>query len=198
MKNLKKILLSLAVSAFATSTSFAAVGNAKVVELGCHRLERLITLGKVDESFLKKLKTLDLVILSPAKPTDPSFQVTAAQYAGADGTTKKVEMMMDANGKAITQVIKEGTESDSTPEWGDKDAISLIEQSLHYVEEHTSEHIELRPFQVGLKSLTLMQVSNAQGIKVARIEMTSTATTQKLEVNLNENGSVEFTNIVNE
>lgn len=198
MKNLKKILLTLTISAFATSASFAAVGNAKIVELACHRLERLITLGKVDESFLNKLKTLEITILSPAKPTDPTFKVTAAQYTGADGTTKQVDLMMDANGKAVTQITKEGTESDSTPNWGTKDAISLIEQSLHYVGDHSSQKPELQSFKTDLKTLNLMQVSNEQGIKLARVEMTSTTTTQKLEVNLDENGSVVSTNIVNE
>lgn len=197
MKDLNKFFLALTISAFTASTSFAAIGSAKIVELGCHRLERLVTLGKADETFLTKLQSLDLVILTPTKPTDPSFKVIASQYAGADGTTKQIEMMMDAAGKGIAQIVKEGTESDSAPAWGDKDAVTLIEHSLHYVNDHASAQVELRPFQTGLKSLTLKQVTNDQGNKVARIEMSSTATTQKLEVNLNEEGSVESTNTVN-
>ena len=197
MKVLNNFFLALTISAFAATTSFAAIGNAKVVELGCHRLERLVTLGKADETFLTKLKSLELIVLTPTKPTDPSFKIIASQHTGADGTTKQVEMMMDAAGKGIAQVVKEGTESDSAPTWGDKDAATLIEQSLHYVNDHASEHVELKPFQTELKSLTLMQVTNNQGNKVARIEMVSTATAQKLEVNLNEQGSVESTNTVN-
>lgn len=197
MKIVKNFFLTLTISTLATSVSYAAVGNAKIVELGVHRLERLVDLGKADATFLKKLKLLELVVLTPTKPTDPSFKVIASQFSGADGTTKQIEMMMDANGKGIAQVVKDGTESSSAPVWGDKDASTLIEQSLHYVNDHASEHVELKPFQAGLKTLTLMQVSNDQGIKVARIEMISTQTAQKLEVNLNEDGSVESANTIN-
>lgn len=197
MKIVRNVFLTLFISTLVTSVSYAAVGNAKIVELGVHRLERLVDLGKADATFLKKLRQLELVVLTPTKPTDPSFKVIASQFSGADGTTKQVEMMMDVNGKGVAQVVKDGTESNTAPVWGDKDASTLIEQSLHYINDHSAQHVELKPFQVGLKTLVLMQVSNDQGVKVARIEMTSTATTQKLEVNLNEDGSVESTNTIN-
>jgi hypothetical protein len=196
MKIFKKFFLTLTISTLASTVSYASVGNAKIVELGVHRLERLVDLGKADASFLKKLRLLELVVLTQTKPTDPTFKVIASQFSGADGTTKQVEMMMDANGKGVAQVVKDGTESNTTPSWGINDATTLIEQSLHYVNDHASEHVKLKPFQVGLKTLTLMQVSNEQGVKVARIEMISTQSAQKLEVTLNENGSVESANTI--
>ena len=58
MKNVKSLLLSLSFitltsgSLFARETAELMLG--KVAELGCHRLERLVTLGKIDESYLTK------------------------------------------------------------------------------------------------------------------------------------------------
>lgn len=200
MKNVKSLFLSLVLLALSNQSLFAAetasVTPGKVVELSCHRLERLVTLQKIDEKFLTKLVSLQLVKLTPAKPTDPSYKVIASQVVGSDGTANQVEMMMDATGKGVSQTSKAGAEAQNAPVWSDKDAATLVENSLHYILE--SNNPEAKPFVSGLTSLTLKQVKTEQGETVARVEMHSTDSAKLFEVTLKEDGTVESANTVNQ
>lgn len=199
MKNVKSFLLSLSIVTLASGSLLAGEASGvtlgKVAELGCHRLERLVTLGKIDESFLTKLNSLQVTKLSPTKPTDPSFSVVATQYTGADGSANQIELMMDANGKGIAQTLKAGAVSQNAPEWSDKDAVSLIENSLHYISESTSSEVKL--FITGLTSLKLRQVKNDRGEKMARVDMQSKDSGKSLEITMREDGTVESANTVN-
>lgn len=199
MKNAKLFLISLVFVSLGNSVLLAAdtvgVTLGKVAELGCHRLERLVTLGKIDESFLTKLNSIQLTKLQPTKPTDPSFKVVVTQYSGADGTANQVDLMMDANGKGIAQTLKTGADAQNAPVWNDKDAVSLVENSLHYIFESTSS--EIKPFVTGLTSLKLKQVKNDQGEKAARVEMHSKDSAKTLEITMKEDGTVESANTVN-
>lgn len=199
MRKFNLLLISLSFIALSSSTLFAgetaSVTLGKVAELSCHRLERLVTLGKISESFLTKLNSLQVAKLQQSKPTDPVYKVTATQYAGADGSANVVEMMMDANGKGIAQTLKAGADAQNAPVWSDKDAISLIENSLHYIAE--SSNPEAKPFLTGLSSLKLKQVKNDQGEKVARVEMISQDSAKTLEIMMKEDGTVEAVNTVN-
>lgn len=197
MKNVKSLLLSLTFAALSSSSLFAAdltVTPGKAVELSCHRLERLVTLGKVDGSFLTKLSSLQLTRLQPTKPTDPSFKVIASQVAGADGSSQQVEMMLDATGKGIAQNVKAGTEAQNAPVWSDKDAASLVENSLHYILE--SNNADAKAFVTGFSSLKLIQIKNDQGQTMARVEMKSNDSAKKFEVTLKEDGTVDSANLV--
>lgn len=199
MKRISSLLISFSLIVLSTNAlsaaETAAAAPGKVAELGCHRLERLVTLGKINETFLTKLQSLQITKLEPAKPTDPSFKVVASQYAGSDGTANSVEMMMDANGKAIAQTLKPGADAQNSPVWGDKDAATLVENSLHYIAE--ANNPEAVPFFTGLTSLKLKQVKNAQGEKMARVEMLSKDSAKTFEINLKEDGTVESANTIN-
>ncbi|MBC7714875.1 MAG: hypothetical protein H7177_16125 [Rhizobacter sp.] len=198
MKNVKSLVLLLVLISCSIQTLLAAeasVALGKVAELSCHRLERLVTLQKIDEKFLTKLVSLQIIKLTPAKPADPSYKVIASQYAGADGSSIQVEMMMDATGKGVSQTLKAGTEAQNAPVWSDKDAASLVENSLHYILE--SNNPEARPFASGLTSVVLKQVKTEQGETVGRVEMHSTDTTKLFEVTLKEDGTVESANTIN-
>ncbi|MBC7539422.1 MAG: hypothetical protein H7281_11420 [Bacteriovorax sp.] len=197
MKNVKSLLFSLAFTTLASSTLFAAdltVAPGKAVELSCHRLERLVTLGKVEDSFLSKLSSLQITLLQPTKPTDPSYKVVASQVAGADGSSKQVEMMLDATGKGIAQNVKAGTEAQNAPVWSDKNAADLVENSLHYILE--SNNADAKPFVSGLTSLKLIQVKNDQGQIMARVVMLSKDSAKKFEVTLKEDGTVDSANLI--
>lgn len=194
MKNARNLLLSLTFATFSNGSLFAATLPGKAVELSCHRLERLVTLGKISESFLTKLSTLELTVLQPTKPTDPSFKVVAGQVAGIDGSAQKVQMMLDATGKGIAQNIIVGTESENAPVWHDKDAASLVENSLHYILE--SNNAEAKPFASGFTSLKLNQIKNEQGKTLARVTMTSKDSAKKFEVTLKEDGTVDSANLI--
>ncbi|MFA6239127.1 MAG: hypothetical protein WC635_17440 [Bacteriovorax sp.] len=199
MKNAKLFLISLVFVSLSNSVLLAAdtasVTLGKVVELGCHRLERLVTLGKIDESFLTKINSIQITKLQPTKPTDPSFKVVVTQYSGADGTANQVDLMMDANGKGIAQTLRAGADAQNAPVWNDKDAVSLVENSLHYIFESNDSEIKL--FVTGLSYLRLKQVNNDRGEKSARVQMNSTDSSKILEITMKEDGTVESANTVN-
>lgn len=199
MKIFKSLLLSLSFITISSGSLFAeeaaGVTLGKVAELGCHRLERLVTLGKIDESFLTKLNSLQVTKLNPTKPTDPSFKVVATQYTGADGSANQVELMMDVNGKGIAQVLKAGAVAQNAPVWSEKDSVSLIENSLHYISESTNP--EVKPFFTGLTSLKLRQVKNDRGENMARVDMLSKDSAKSLEITMKEDGTVESANTIN-
>lgn len=191
MQILKTIALSLSLTALLSTNAMSAVTLGKAAELACHRLEKLVSLGKAEESFITKFSSLQVTKLQPAKPADPSFKVTIAQHAGADGNSKQIEIMLDGNGKGIAQTVKAGPDALNAPEWSDKDALTLVEHALHYIAD--SDEAEVKPFFTGLTSLKLKQVKNGNGTS-ARVVMNTQDTTKTLEINLNENGSVESTN----
>ncbi len=191
MQMIKKIALTISLTALLSANAIGAVTLGKAAELACHRLEKLVSLGKADESFITKFSSLQVSKLQPAKPADPSFKVSIIQHAGADGSSKQIDIMLDANGKGIAQAVKNGPDALNAPEWSDKDALTLVEYALHYIAD--SDEAELKPFLTGLTSLKLVQVKNERG-SAARVLMNSKDSAKKLEVNLNENGSVESTN----
>lgn len=197
---ISKLFLSL-VSCFVFSISLlpaaemAGASLGKIAELGCHRLERLVTLGKIEESFLTKINTLQVTKLDPKTPNEPSFKITVTQYPGADGSAKSVEMMMDKTGKGVSQTIKEGASPLNAPVWSDKDSATLLEDSFHYILE--SNNPDAKPFLSGLKIVTLKQVKNEQGQTMARVLMSSSDTSKILEINLKEDGTIESTNTIN-
>lgn len=193
MQILKTVALSLSLSALLSANAMGAVTLGKAAELACHRLEKLVSLGKAEESFITKFSSLQISKLQPSKPADPAFKVTISQHAGADGSSKQIDIMLDVNGKGIAQTVKAGPEASNAPVWSDKDALSLVEYALHHISD--SDDADLKPFLNGLTSLKLKQMKNDNGTS-ARVVMNSKDTTKALEVNLNENGSVESTNSV--
>lgn len=191
MQILKAVVLSLSLTALQSANAMGAVTSGKAAELACHRLEKLVSLGKAEEAFITKFSSLQISKLPASKPADPAFKVTISQHSGADGNSKQIDIMLDVNGKGIAQTVKAGPEASNAPVWNDKDALTLVEYALHYISDSDEE--ELKPFLTGLTSLKIVQVKNDSGTS-ARVVMNSKDTTKILEVNLNENGSVESTN----
>jgi hypothetical protein len=73
----------------ATGTAQAdAVTNAKAAELSLHRVERLVILKKVDETYQSRFTGLEVTPIAHSADTDPAYEATLRQGAGADGTFK--------------------------------------------------------------------------------------------------------------
>ncbi len=187
-----KTTIALIMLVLGTQTNFAQAAPlalAKAAELGVHRVERLVTLKKIDETFVSKFQSIEIEALSPAKPTDPAFKVTVAQYTGPDGKQSRVEILMDAAGKALSNTVKAGTESTTAPRWPEKDPVTLTEAAMHVVLEGTSNP-KLKPFFTGFKSLVLNQDRDSTGQTIARFKMKSKEVPNTLEVVLKTDGTV--------
>jgi len=188
---MKKIAL-LTMLVLGTQPNFSQAANiamAKAVELGVHRVERLVTLKKIDETFLSKFQSIEIVSLTQTKPTDPAFKVTAGQVPGPDAKQSVVEILMDGAGKALSNTVKMGTEATTAPRWPEKDPVTLTENALHVVLEGANDP-KLKPYFTGFKSLVLSQDRDAAGLTIARFKMESKEVANVLEVILKTDGTV--------
>ena len=176
--------LLMATQAFALDP----VAVSKAAELTCHRIERLVTLKKIDASFQDKLYSIQIVKLKPATPTDPVFKAIALQIPGADGTFKKVEIMMDASGKGLTQNVIPGTEG-TTVVWPAKDPVSLMENSLHWVLENGLTKAEIKPYYDNVSEIVLTQGKDADGKILAKVTFKISESPKLLEVILKDDGT---------
>jgi hypothetical protein len=187
MKNL--VIVALAFT-FGTTAHAEAISPAKAAELGLHRIERLVTLKKIDQNYIDFFSGISTQKLTPAQPTDPSFKVAGLQVAATDGKSNEVDIMMDATGKALSNSVKEGSTPANPPRWGNKDALAIGENSFHYLIDNAGAKPELRPFNTGFTSMALTQAQDAQGKPMARATMRSSATTDLLDVLLDLDGNV--------
>ncbi len=189
MKIMRSLLLSLSFVLLTSHPLFAAVvTSGEVAELAAHKIEHLANLGKLDEAFLTKFSTLEIVKLKVSTPAGPAFKVTATQYAGADGSANSIELIMNESGKTISQSIKIGAEAVSAPIWRQMEALSYVEHSLHFLEDSTS--LEVKPFLSGLSFVKLNQVKDENGNILARVDMTAKDSNNILEITMKEDGTV--------
>lgn len=195
---MKKLMSLFIVGSLMASVSAQAapIALAKAAELTCHRIERLVTLKKIDETFLTMLHTIVVQTVPQGSSADPYFKSTGSQYPGADGTLNQIDIFMDDQGKALSHVVKPGAAAQGAPVWPDKDPITLMENSLHYVLENGPNDANIAPFYTGFSGLALTQV-NVNGQTLSRAEIHSTTTTKVLEVFLKTDGTLQGTNIYN-
>ena len=197
---MKKILFSLIFASVslvqAQTTPSANINLAKAVELGCHRIERLVTLKKIDESFLRNIGTMSATAMTAAQPTDPSFKVVASQYPGSDGSSAQLEMLMDSQGKTLSFNVIAGSAAANPPVWPDKDSVTLVENSLHYVlDGWQGVDPNVEPFYTGLKSLRISQVKDSSGQSLSKTEFLSNTVGTTLSVYLKMDGTLSSTEI---
>ncbi len=178
------------------STTWAEeISNVKAAELALHRIERLVILRKIDESYQSKFKGLTLTLLEQTNPAeDPRFEVIAEQYPAADGTKNKLELLLDNNGKALRHAVIAGGAAEGAPTWPDKDPVTLAENALHYVIENTPAQPqipagELLPFQRALTAFTVTSDSDAGGQQWAVVDIASSETRRVLRVNVKIDGT---------
>lgn len=190
------ILFGIALGA-STIARAENVSPAKAAELGLHRIERLVTLHKIDESYVNFFYSIGVQKLSPAQPADPAFKVSGLQAPSLDGKNNEVDIMMDATGKALSNSVKEGFSPANPPRWAEKDALSLGENSFHYVIDNAPTKPELKPFNLSFSNMVLTQMQNAQGQTVSRATFRSTESAQVLDVILNLDGSFASANVHN-
>lgn len=188
---MKKItLVTMLILGAQTSLAQAAnIALAKAAELSVHRVERLVTLKKIEEPFMSKFSGVEIEALKQSKPTDPAFKATASQVAGPDGKQSKVEILMDGAGKALSHTVKPGTEATTAPRWPEKDPVTLSENAMHVVLDGKNDP-KFQPYFDGFKSIELSQDRDATGQTIARGKMKAVGVEKTLEVLLKTDGTV--------
>ena len=176
------LVLSLPVFADQNGSS---VSSAKAIELSAHRIDRLVSLGKIDAAFLKKLEKIELVVVSNEAPA--FYKIKASQTKPSQGNPLQLEIAMDVNGKTLSyQVVAAGV-AGADPGFTDKDAASLTENALHYVLENTNQG-KVAMFDKGASSFVLSK-QTLDGVTVVLGQLTSTLTTEKLNIYLKLDGT---------
>lgn len=188
MKNLALFTILI----LGTQTNFAqaqSIALAKAAELSVHRVERLVTLKKIEEAFMSKFSGVVIEALKQAKPTDPAFKAIASQVPGPDGKQSKVEILMDGAGKALSHNVVSGTEATVAPRWPEKDPVTLSENAMHVVLDGKSDP-KLKPYFDGFKSIEISQDRDSTGQTIARGKMKAVGVAKTLEVVLKMDGTV--------
>jgi hypothetical protein len=157
-------------------------------ELAMHRLEKLVSLKKVEVDFQTKIKGLVLTNYNPGNTTSPSFKAVAYQYPAADGKAKTLEILQDSTAKALSFNVVTAGPATGYPTWPGKDPVSLIETALHFIEDHADEVVALVPYRDGLRSFSIAPAKDGNGKDVALIAITIDASVKILKVLVNLDG----------
>jgi len=181
---------------FAGTAYAHEIPTAKAAELALHRIERLAALKKIEDAFQSKLKNLSLEMLITQKPTDPLFKIVASQYPNSNGTQRKVELLLDEDGKALQHFVSRGGEAENAPSWSEKDPITLAEVALHLIVEQSKDKPELAVFESALSELSITQETDADGIAVAVFTAKAAGSASLLKIRIKGDGSVESYEIV--
>lgn len=184
--------LILAASFFAALTAFAheedpnAVAIAKATELGVHRIERLVILKKIDPMFADSL-----AIMRAERTGDSTqpYRVEAEALPDAHGKSSRVQMLSDSAGKVLSYTVSETFVPAAPVAWPILDAATLMEEGLHFVLDGWVTHPEVKPFFLGLTSISMRAGTDEAGHLIALFEVTSDDDPRVLHIALNADGS---------
>ena len=183
-------LAALAPSAFGHGGEGEGASRAQAAELSLHRIERLVTLKKVDAAYANAFSKLELADAPVGNAEGAKFQSTAWQYPAMANQSASLRLLMDSSGKTLRYEVITGQAPAQALTWPDKDPVTLAENSLHYLESMTAKP-EYDVFSDSLASLTVTQSTNASGAVVAVIDITAKETSKILRVVIKADGSFE-------
>ena len=190
---MKSVFLMIAVSLFSHG-AFAqtTVSIAKIAELSAHRADRLVALAKIDGTFLTKLETIEVTEVSGPAPV--AFKSVLTQTRPTSGTAFQLELQFDKDGKPLSFKPTAGGVAGPDPMWMPKNAGELIENGMHYVLDNSTDATVV-PYFKSFSNLTLSKATVA-GKDVALVQVVSAAQSQKLNIYLNLDGTLNSTPVV--
>ncbi len=183
----------LAAAQISTAQQVATgIAKAKAIELTAHRIDRLVSLNKIDASFLSKTAKMELSIIENQVPA--YFKVRVSQTQPASGEALQMDVVYDVNGKPLSFNVLPGGNAGPDDGWTGVDAVTLIENGLHYVLENGETDANVKPFYTALTTIALTK-GQLDGKPVALIQMKSSESTLTLNVYVDFDGtfiSTEF------
>jgi hypothetical protein len=162
------------------------VSSAKVMELSAHRIDRLVTLGKIDAGFLKKLEKMQVTITTTEAPI--YYKVLISQTQPPQGEPQRLLINYDEDGKPLSYQVQSGGVDGPDYGWPDKDAGSLAENSLHYVLENNAD-AKISLFDKSAKDFTIKMIKDGADT-LAAVQILSALTTEKLNIILKMDGTI--------
>jgi hypothetical protein len=184
---MKLVLIFALISTLSVNVALAEdIPVARAAELACHRIERLVTLRKIEESYLSNFSSLKIESLTQDNPEAPRFRVNAFQFNKVNENAKEIILNLNNDGRAQSYTLVDG-QITTGPVWSTKDPVTLVENSLHFVIENGTTNLEVAPFLNQLSHLQLTQ-ETVDGQIFARVEMKNSIDTKTLRVWLNLEG----------
>lgn len=188
-----KFVVLLASVLLGSQMAFAqTVSKAKVAELSAHRIDRLVTLGKIDAAFLKRVEKIE--VTEVAGPAPVAYKSVSTQTLPTSGQPIQLELQFDKDGKPLSFKVSTGGVAGPDLGWSPKNAGELIENGMHYVLDNNT-NATVVPYFKDFTSLDLTMGTLA-GKMVAQVQVLSSAQTQKLNIYVNLDGSLNSTAIV--
>lgn len=195
---MKSKLFALAIGILAvTQMAFAqeaapGIVKAKAAELTAHRIDRLVSLSKIEGSFLTKTAKMEVSVVQNQAPA--YYKVRVSQTQPASGEALQMDVVYDGNGKPLSYNVLAGGNPGPDEGWTGVDAVTLMENGLHYVLENGEKDANVKPFHTALTTITLTK-GQLNGKTVARTQMKSSESALTLNVYVNLDGtfiSAEF------
>ena len=189
MKILNLLFLSTVImggGAFAHEEIPGVIAISKATELAVHRIERLVTLKKIDATFQTALIGLRA---ESSSENGATYKVYGYVSPGADGKSLTLTLWMDNQGKTLSYNVTQAQAPANPFVWPVKDSVTLMEEGLHFVLEGWVKNPEVKAFYLGLKSISMMPVKDAQGNLLAQFKVTSDDDARTLTINLKADGT---------
>lgn len=174
------------IALFSYSALAQDVTLARAAELGCHRIERLRDLGRIDEAYVNKFQSLRIEENSTG---GGKFKFLAFQAPGSNGGAHQIELNLAGDGKVIGNHKETRGTDGVAPQWPDKDPVTLTEIGLHFVLENGPINPEVAPFFNSLTEAVIAQVQE-NGQTLARVQFKNSQSAKVLEVTLKTDGTV--------
>ena len=181
---MRKLALVLLATALTSTAAFAAVSKAKIAELSAHRIDRLVALNKIDRNFLTRLEKIEVTAVNQPPV---AFKSRISQVQPPSGQPLQLDLSFDQDGKALAFQPVAGGVAGPDPQWPGIDPGSLTENALHNVLENATD-AKMKTFYEGLTSFTLSK-GDIRGTTVARAQIQSSLTTERLNVYLSPDGT---------
>lgn len=166
--------------------------NAKAIELSAHRIDRLVTLSKIDASFLKNLSKIEVAVVQNQAPV--FYKTRVSQTQPAQGKPMQVEISLDEDGKPLAFQLVAGGAAGPDLGFTEKNAGELTENALHYVLENAASG-KIALFDKSATSITLSKTTK-NGAPAALGQVLSSATTEKLNIYLKLDGTLISAEVV--
>lgn len=189
---MKHLLISLFIGfsmgqfTFAQAETLNVTSVSKAVEIGVHRIERLVTLKKIDPMFQSALYGMRAERTTEGGAT---YKIYGYSSPDADNQSSTITMLSDAQGKVLSYSVGQIYTPANPVNWPDKDALTLMEDALHFVLEGWVQYPEVKPFYIGLVTISIAPANNAEGKAIVQAAVTSANDARTLYIKLNTNGT---------
>lgn len=162
------------------------ITSASIIELSSHKIDRLVTLKKIDGTFLTKIERIDVSVLLNQSPY--MYRSLVSQTKPTQGAPIQLEILFDKDGNALTYKVFPNGVAGPDQNWPDKNSLALSESPLHYILDNSTDP-KINPFFTDAASLTLTK-GTLSGQDVAQAQLTSNKTKSILNIYVKLDGTV--------